>query len=108
MEKQEFKKYLENVDREDKANYVISYGGLGSELLETEVFVKSFSPWELAKIIKESDLTLGYSYVRTAVYYYDFTEADAMEDLVTDDEIDDFFDDVEPDDYEGILIELGA
>lgn len=109
MKKQEFMKYLENVEREDLARYVLDHDDeLCSEILETENFIKGISPAALAKAIKESDLTLEDDYVRSSIYYYDLTEADTKEDLVTDDEIDDFFDEVDPDEYDTVLIEIGA
>lgn len=110
MKKAEFMKYLENVEREDKANYVINNGDVASEILETGDFIQSVLPDApaLAKSITQSELTLEHDYVRLADYYSDFKEADTVDELVTDDEIDDFFDGVDPDEYESILLELGA
>lgn len=60
-------------------------GNLG--IVPVEDFMIIFEPWEIAKMVKLADLSLDCNYIRVNTYYKDTQEADATDDLITDDEI---------------------
>ena len=121
MKKAEFEKYLNNVDKEDKVDYMIENGGLKNDeiILNTEDYLKSLldschSYTEFAQLISDNMPRLSYKEdIRVdgeinSAGDVAFVTADTIADLFDDNEVDYFFDNCDPDDYDSILIELGA
>ena len=70
----------------DKAiEYMVDNGDLDIMLLEE--FMTVYEPYEIAKMVKLADLNLDCDYIRVNTYYKDTQEADATDDLISDDEI---------------------
>lgn len=121
MKKEEFEKYLENVDKEDKVDYMIENGVLTDDetISNTEDYLKSLfdscnSYTEFVKLLSDNMLYLSLKeYIRVDGELNNrgdvaFFMADSIADLFDDNEVDYFFDTRDPDDYEAILLELGA
>ncbi len=109
MKKAEFEKYLENVDKEDKVDYMIENGGLKNDeiISNTEDYLKSLfdscnSYTEFAQLISDNMLYLSLKEDIRVDGTIDNKDDVAF---VTADTIADLFDDNE---YESILLELGA
>ena len=70
----------------DKAiEYMVDNGDL--DIMPLEEFMTVYEPYEIAKMVKLADLNLDCDYIRVNTYYKDTQEADATDDLISDDEI---------------------
>lgn len=70
----------------DKAiEYMVDNGDL--DIMPLEEFMTVYEPYEIAKMVKLADLNLDCNYIRVNTYYKDTQEADASDDLISDDEI---------------------
>ena len=57
------------------------------EVMTLEDFMTAYEPYQIARKVKGSDLTLECNYLRINGYYSNVEEADEMTDLITDDEV---------------------
>ena len=114
MKKSEFMEFINNTPKESKVQYMINNGDY--EVMETGEFVQAYAG-ELATIasyVKSSDLDLDFDYIRLGTYYDEAQEADSLEDLFTDDEVETYFSDLadtlddDLEEFDGVLIELEA
>lgn len=70
----------------DKAiEYMVDNGDL--DIMPLEEFMTVYEPYEIAKMVKLADLNLDCDYIRVNTYYKDTQEADATDDLISDDEV---------------------
>ena len=112
MKKAEFMKFIKGTSKENLVQYMIDNGDY--EVMETGEFVHAYAdePATLASFIKSSDLDLDFDYVRLGTYYDEAQEADNVEDLFTDEEVEDYFDDLagslEDPEFDDILVEVEA
>lgn len=112
MKKAEFMKFVKDASKENLVQYMIDNGDY--EVMETGEFVHAYAdePATLASFIKSSDLDLDFDYVRLGTYYDEAQEADNVEDLFTDTEVGDYFDDLadslEDPEFDDILVEVEA
>ena len=116
MKKSEFMEFISNVPKDDKVQYMIDNDDGDLSILETTEFIRTYSdePATIANFVKASDLNLDCDYIRLNIYYGEAQEADALEDLFDDEEIEDYFSELadtlddDLDEFDGVLIELGA
>ena len=112
MKKAEFMKFIKDASKENLVQYMIDNGDY--EVMETGEFVHAYAdePSSLASFIRNGELDLDCDYVRLGTYYSDAQEADNVEDLFTDEEVEDYFDDLanslEDPEFDDILIEVEA
>lgn len=114
MKKSEFMEFINNTPKESKVQYMINNGDY--EVMETGEFVHAYAdePATLASFVKSSDLDLDFDYIRLGTYYDEAQEADAQEDLFTDEEVTEYFSDLadtlddDLDEFDSVLIELEA
>ena len=112
MKKAEFMKFIKDASKENLVQYMIDNGDY--EVMETGEFVHAYAdePSSLASYIRESELNLDCEYVRLGMYYDEAQEADTMDELFTDEEVEDYFDDLadslEDPEFDDILIEVEA
>jgi len=57
------------------------------DIMPTEEFMTSYEPSEIAEMVKGANLNLDRDYIRVSHSYKDTQEADTVEELVSDDEI---------------------
>ena len=112
MKKAEFMEFIKGTSKESKVKYMINNGDY--EVMETGEFTDAYAdePSSLARFILAGELNLDCEYVRLGDYYSDAQEADTLEDLFTDTEVEDYFDDLadslEDPEFDAILIEVEA
>lgn len=114
MDKKEFMEYVDGADKEKKVQYMLNNGAY--EVLNLDEFMEIFGgdPSVIADYVKGSGLNLDKEYIRLAEYYYQATEADTTDELFSDEEVHDYFDDLADtlDDslgeFDGVLIEMEA
>ena len=112
MKKAEFMEFIKGASKENLVQYMIDNGDY--EVMETGEFVQAYAdePSSLASFIRGGELDLDCYYVRLGTYYADAQEADNVEDLFTDEEVEDYFDDLanslEDPEFDDILIEVEA
>jgi len=118
MKKSEFMEFISNVPKESKVQYMVDNGDFS--IFETTEFIQTCAdePATIASYVKASDLNLNCDYIRFNVCYDEAQEADSLEDLFTDDEIETYFSELaddltdstgeSDDELDGILIELEA
>lgn len=58
-------------------------------IMPVEEFMTIYEPFEIAKMVKQSNLNLDCDYVRVNDYYSDTHESDDSTSLVSDDEVED-------------------
>lgn len=103
MKAQDFVKAVQNGDIDKETiETMINEGnelnGLDLNIMETEDFEQQYATGDLgdletfAGIVKASDLDLDRNYVRTAIYDYDYTEGDSLDDLLDSDDLEEIFD----------------
>lgn len=112
MTREEFNKFLAGVSKDAKVEYMLGNGWDADNdiaILPTGDLVSFAELPSIAKAVKQSDLTLAYEFVRTGVYYKDYTEADTEEELVSDQEVKDYFEDYFDDnDFEEVVKDLST
>lgn len=120
MKKAEFMEFIKGASKESKVQYMIDNNDGSITVLETSEFIRTYAdvPATIANFVKASDLNLDCDYIRLNIYYGEAQEADAQEDLFTDDEIETYFSELaddltdstgeSDDELDGILIELEA
>jgi len=114
MKKAEFMEFIEGTDKEKLVQYMIDNNDGSIAVLETSEFVQAYAdvPSSLARFIRDAELNLDCEFVRIDTYYADALEADTMDELFTDDEVTDYFDDLadslEDPEFDDILIEVEA
>lgn len=116
MKKSGFMEFINNTPKESKVQYMINNGNY--EVMETGEFIHAYAdePSTLASFIKSSDLDLDFDYIRLGTYYDEAQEADSLEDLFTDDDVetyfselaDDLINDENDEELDSILIDLEA
>jgi len=74
-------------EQRQKATDLLIDNGDFLDIIPIEDFMTIFEPYEIAKMVKLSDLKLDCDYIRVNIYYSDTQEADAMKDLISDDEV---------------------
>lgn len=57
------------------------------DIMPTEEFMTSYEPSEIAEMVKWANLNLDRDYIRVSYSYKGTQEADTVEELVSDDEI---------------------
>ena len=57
------------------------------EVMTLEDFMTGCEPYQVARMVKRSNLNLDCKYIRVNGYYSDVQEADKMTDLIADDEV---------------------
>lgn len=73
-------------EQQEKAMELLTDNG-DLNIMPIEEFMTDYEPYEIAKMVKQSDLNLDCDYVRVNDYYSDTHEADDMYSLVSDDEV---------------------
>lgn len=112
MKKAEFMEFINGADKEKLVQYMLDNGDY--EVMETGEFVHAYAdePSSLARFIRDGELNLDCEYVRLDTYYTDTQEADTMDELFTDEEVEDYFDDLadslEDPEFDDVLIEVEA
>lgn len=112
MKKVEFMDFIDGADKEKLVQYMVDNGDY--EVMETGEFVHAYAdePSSLASFIRYGELNLDCDYVRLGTYYSDAQEADTMDELFTDEEVEDYFDDLanslEDQEFDDVLIEVEA
>lgn len=112
MKKAEFMEFIKDASKKNLVQYMIDNGDY--EVMETGEFIDAYAgePSSLARFIRNGELNLDCDYVRLGEYYSDAQEADNVEDLFTEDEVTDYFDDLadslEDPEFDDILIEVEA
>ena len=112
MKKAEFMEFIKDASKENLVQYMIDNGDY--EVMETGEFVQAYAdePSSLARFIRDGELHLDCEYVRLGDYYADAQEADTVDELFTDEEVEDYFDDLadslEDPEFDDILIEVEA
>ena len=112
MKKAEFMEFIKETDKGNLVQYMIDNGDY--EVMETGDFIYTYAgePSSLARFIRDGELHLDCDYVRLGTYYADAQEADTVDELFTDDEVTDYFDDLadslEDPEFDDILIEVEA
>lgn len=113
MKKEEFEQFLKDANKENIVTYMLDNDWAANNdvtILDTHEFVDTYAgePSTLARFIRDGELNLDCAYVRTGVYYKDATEADSIEDLIEDDEVEDYIDylvdTTDPEEYDDVLI----
>ena len=112
MEKAEFMEFIKGASKESLIQYMVD--NWDYEIMETGEFVRAYAdePSSLASFIRGGELNLDCDHVRLGTYYADAQEADNVEDLFTDTEVGDYFDDLanslEDPEFDDILVEVEA
>ena len=114
MKKSEFMEFIDGADKEKLVQYMIDNNDGSIEVLETSEFVQAYAdvPSSLARFIRDAELNLDCEFVRLDTYYAEAQEADNVEDLFTDSEVKDYFNDLadtlndDLDEFDGVLIEM--
>lgn len=110
MTREEFNQFLKGVSKDSKVNYMLDNGwdvDNDIDVLPTGYWVSFAELPSIAKAVKQSDLTLAYEFVRTGVYYKDYKEADSLEDLVSGQEVEDYFEEYfDENDFEEVVKSL--
>lgn len=57
------------------------------DIMSLEDFMTAYTPYEIAKMVQLAGLNLDCNYIRVNTYYADTQEADSMDDLISDDEV---------------------
>jgi len=73
-------------EQQEKAMELLEDNG-DLNIMPVEEFMTAYEPYEIAKMVKLSNLNLDCDYVRVNDYYSDTHEADDMYTLLSDDEI---------------------
>ena len=103
MKAQDFVKAVQNGDIDEATlETMLSEGNDQNDLeitiMETEDFEQQYATGALddleifAGIVKASDLDLDRNYVRTAIYDYDYTEGDSLDNLLDSGDLEAIFD----------------
>ena len=79
--------------REKAIELLMDNGDLN--IMPIEEFMTCYEPYEIAKMVKQSELNLDCDYIRANDYYSDTYEADAMEDLISDGEVEEALDELQ-------------
>ena len=112
MTREEFNQFLKGISKETKVSYMLDNGWDADNdimILSTGDLVSFAELPSIAKAVKQSDLTLAYEFVRTGIYYKDYKEADTEEELVSDQEVTDYFEDYFNDnDFEAVAKDLST
>lgn len=116
MKKSEFMEFISNVPKESKVQYMVDNNDGDFSIFETNEFIRTCAdePATIANFVKASDLNLNCDYIRFNVCYDEAQEADSLEDLFTDDEVETYFSDLadtlddDLEEFDGVLIELEA
>ena len=58
-------------------------------IIELGDFMQSYEPYQIALMVKRSNLKLDRDYIRVNDYYSDEHEADTIEELISDEEVKD-------------------
>ena len=74
------------VEQREKAFELLADNG-DLDVMPIEEFMTCYEPYEIAKMVKQADLNLDCDYVRVNTYYSDTQEADSLDDLISDDEV---------------------
>ena len=81
-------------EQQEKAMELLEDNG-DLNIMPVEEFMTIYEPYEIAKMVKQSNLNLDCDYVRVNVYYSDTHEADDTYSLLSDDEIEDALDELQ-------------
>jgi len=81
-------------EQQEKAMELLTDNG-DLDIMPVEEFMTIYEPYEIAKMVKQSNLNLDCDYVRVNVYYSDTHEADDTYSLLSDDEIEDALDELQ-------------
>lgn len=73
-------------EQQEKAMELLTDNG-ELNIMPIEDFMTVYEPYEVARMVKQSNLNLDCDYVRVNDYYSDTHEADDMYSLLSDDEI---------------------
>ncbi|UKM63055.1 hypothetical protein [Levilactobacillus phage ENFP1] len=74
-------------EQQEKAMELLTDNGDYLNIIPIEDFMTIYEPYEIARMVKQSNLNLDCDYVRVNDYYSDTHEADDMYSLLSDDEI---------------------
>lgn len=77
-------------EQQEKAMGLLTDNG-DLDIMPVEEFMTAYEPYEIARMVKQSGLNLDCAYVRVNDYYTDTHEADSTFDLITDEEIEEAF-----------------
>ena len=112
MTREEFNKFLKGISKDAKVDYMLDNGWDADNdiaILQTEEWANYEDLPTIAEAIKQSDLTLSYEFVRTGIYYKDYKETDTEEELVSDQEVKDYFKDYfDEDNFEAVAKDLST
>ena len=112
MKKAEFMKFIKDTSKENLVQYMVDNGDYEVMLTSDFIYTYAGEPSSLASFIRGGELNLDCDYVRLGTYYDDAQEADNVEDLFTDEEVEDYFDDLagslEDPEFDDILVEVEA
>jgi len=75
-------------EQQEKAMELLTDNG-DLNIMPVEEFMTVYEPYEIAKMVRQSNLNLDCDYVRVNDYYSDTHEADDTYSLVSDDEVED-------------------
>ena len=81
-------------EQQEKAMELLEDNG-DLNIMPVEEFMTIYEPYEIAKMVKQSNLNLDCDYVRVNDYYSDTHEADDTYSLLSDDEIEDALDELQ-------------
>lgn len=81
-------------EQQEKAMELLEDNG-DLNIMPVEEFMTIYEPYEIARMVRQSNLNLDCDYVRVNVYYSDTHEADDMYSLLSDDEIEDALDELQ-------------
>jgi len=73
-------------EQQEKAMELLEDNG-DLNIMPVEEFMTAYEPYEIAKMVRLAGLNLDRNYIRVNTYYADTQEADSMDDLISDDEI---------------------
>lgn len=73
-------------EQQEKAMELLTDNG-ELNIMPIEEFMTSYEPYEIAKMVRLAGLNLDCNYIRVNTYYADTQEADSMDDLISDDEV---------------------
>lgn len=73
-------------EQREKAFELLTHNG-DLDIMSLEDFMTAYEPYEIAEMVRLAGLKLDCNYIRVNTYYADTQEADSMDDLISDDEV---------------------
>lgn len=81
-------------EQQEKAMELLEDNG-DLNIMPVEEFMTVYEPYEIARMVKQSNLNLDCDYVRVNSYYSDTHEADDVYSLVSDEEVEEALDELQ-------------